>query len=241
VIFNLGMLDSDRNRYSEAEGRARQALEMRRKLGGDQTPTFASSLVELAEDRVFQGDPQSAVPMLRQALEIRQQKYSAGHPAVISAEVRLGEALMDEGEAVQAEPVLQQALASARTAPFPLLPWQMAEAESALGACLVALHRYSEGQILLRDSESVLRTIPKRRSGAWRFDGRPNNRRSDELVPRPRQFSTIGTSMDGAYIAHFGRRGDYATLEDRRLENAPIPWDVSQSQTSVPSRSMAKV
>ena len=161
MIFNLGMLDFDRNRYSEAEGRARQALEMRRKLGGDQTPTFASSLVELAEDRVFQGDPQSAVPMLRQALEIRQQKYSAGHPAVISAEVRLGEAPMDEGEAVQAEPVLQQALASARTAPFPLLPWQMAEAESALGACLVALHRYSEGQILLRDSKSVLRTHPE--------------------------------------------------------------------------------
>ena len=47
--------------------------------------------------------------------------------------------------------------------------------------------------------------------------------------------------MGGAYIGHFGRRGDYATLEDRRLENAPIPWDVSQSQTSVPSRSMAKV
>ena len=67
---------------------------------------------------------------------------------------------MDEGEAGQAEGVLRQALASARTAPFPLLAWQLAEAESALGACLVALHRYSEGQILLRNSEPGLRTHP---------------------------------------------------------------------------------
>ena len=151
MIFNLGMLDFDRNRYSEAEGRARQALKVRRKLGGDQTPTFASSLVELAEDRVFQGDPQSAVPMLRQALEIRQQKHSAGHPAVISAEVRLGEALMDEGEAVQAEPVLQQALASARTAPFPLLPWQMVEAGERLG------RMPGRSASLLRRTDSVKR------------------------------------------------------------------------------------
>ena len=160
VMSNLGMLDFDRNRYSEAESWARQALEMRRKLGGEQTPALASSLVELAEDRVFQGDPQSAVPMLHEALGIRQQKYSAGHPAVISAQVRLGEALTDEGEVVQAERVLRQAFASARTAPFPLLPWQMAETESALGACLIALHRYPEGQVLLRDSEPGLRTHP---------------------------------------------------------------------------------
>jgi hypothetical protein len=49
------------------------------------------------------------------------------HPDVISAEVRLGEALIAAGDSLSAESLLRDAIASAGSAPFPLLAWQTAD------------------------------------------------------------------------------------------------------------------
>jgi tetratricopeptide (TPR) repeat protein len=134
---------------------------MDHKLGGDENPQAASALTNLAEDRAFQSDPASAEPLLRQALAIRQKEWSSGHPGVIAAQVRLAEVLTAEGEAPEAEPILRQALASAQAAPFPLLPWQIAEVQSALGMCLLALNRPAEGEPLFKASQSVLQKDPR--------------------------------------------------------------------------------
>jgi hypothetical protein len=134
---------------------------MSRKLGGEQSPGFAFTTIELAEDRLFQGDPASAVPMLRDALAIRRKQYNPGNPAIISVMVKLGEALTAQGAAAEAEPVLRQAIQSAKAAPFPLLPWQTAEAENALGTCLVKLHHDTEGERLISSSQGALRTHPR--------------------------------------------------------------------------------
>ena len=161
VTGNIGLLRFDRGDYVGAESYARQALDMDHKLGGEESPQAASALIDLAEDRVFQGDPTSAEPLLRQALAIRKKEFSAGHPNVIAAEVRLGEVLTAEGKAVEAEPILREAFASARSAPFPLLPWQIAEAQSALGTCLLALHRAQEAEPLLKASATDLQKDPR--------------------------------------------------------------------------------
>jgi serine/threonine-protein kinase len=161
VLANLGLLQFDRGDYAGAERYARQALDMDRKLGGDQNPQAAAALIDLAEDRAFQGDPASAEPMLRQALAIRQKEFSPGHPNVIAAEVRLGEVLTADGKAAEAEPLLRTALTSAQSAPFPLLPWQIAEAQSALGVCLTALNRTSEAEPLLESSAADLQKDPR--------------------------------------------------------------------------------
>jgi hypothetical protein len=45
--------------------------------------------------------------------------------------------------------------------------------------------------------------------------------------------------MGGAYIAHFGRRGDYATLEDTHGKKRPCvrhPEDSSRSPVTAPHR-----
>jgi tetratricopeptide (TPR) repeat protein len=134
---------------------------MRRTLGGENTPGMASAFVDLAESQLFQGYPRNSLPLLRKALEIRRNRFAATHPALIAAEVRLGETLIAAGEEVQAEPVLREALASARAAPFPLLPWQVAEAESAMAACLTALGRDKEAEILARQSQIGLAAHPR--------------------------------------------------------------------------------
>ena len=161
VLDNLSRLEFDRGNYAAAQKFAEQSRDMLEKVQGGDSPTMADVLTELGEDRLFQNDARGAEPLLRRALEIRQRKYTPGHTEIIGAEVRLGEDLIAEHEAAKAEPVLRAALEAVRTAPFPLLPWQRAEAESALGACLRDLGRSAEAQKLLEGSNRNLRTHPR--------------------------------------------------------------------------------
>ncbi len=160
IVENIGVLEFDRGDYLAAESYARQALTMQAKLAGIQTPAYASALIELAEDRVFQRDTAGAEPLLRQALAVREQKFNVGNPAIIAAQVRLGEDLTLEDKLPEAEALLRQALASAKAEPFPLPPWKVAEAESALGACLLADGHREEGEELLHHSDQALLKNP---------------------------------------------------------------------------------
>jgi eukaryotic-like serine/threonine-protein kinase len=161
INLNFAMLDLDRGQYAEAEGLARQSLDRFRKLGGDDTLFVASAEIELAQDRISQGDPQSAETLLRHALKIRERTFPARHSAIIFVQTRLGEALIGEDEFAQAEPILRQAVASAQKPDFPLPVWQVAEPESALGACLAALGLRSEAEKLIEHSEAGLRKDPR--------------------------------------------------------------------------------
>jgi hypothetical protein len=136
-------------------------MELRRKLGGESTPAFAGSLIEVAEDRAYQGDPRGAEPLLREALDIRRKKLWPGHPAIVTAEVRLGEVLVAEHKTMEAEPLLREAVASAAREPFPLPAWQAAEARNAYGECLKSLGREREAEPLLTQSRAALESDPR--------------------------------------------------------------------------------
>jgi len=73
----------------------------------------------------------------------------------------LGECLYIESRDTEAEPFLRAALNSARASPFPLLPWQMAEVQSAVGAYLVVEGKRTEGEKLLRASLHGLKGHPQ--------------------------------------------------------------------------------
>jgi serine/threonine-protein kinase len=172
VFIDLGLVEFDENNYEAAETLARQAMETRRALGGERTPALASALTDVAEAELFQGFARNAERLLRPALEIRGSKFPSTHPAVIAAKVRLGEALIAEGEESEAEPLLREALASARSAQFQLLPWQVAEAESALAASWIALGRNKEALPLERSSQPALAAHPRpplRKQAAFRL------------------------------------------------------------------------
>ena len=162
VLLGFGELEFDARRYAAAEQYARQALSLSTKLGGADSPDVASALIDIAEDRVFQNDPLGGEPLLRRALRIQRKELSSGHPAIVATQVRLGEDLILEGKAAEAEPLLRQAMVAVKAEPFPLPPWQVAEAESALGACLTAEKPASvEGKELLLESEKALEKDPR--------------------------------------------------------------------------------
>jgi len=160
ILSNLGGLKLDQGDYREAERYDRQALEMRQKLAGMDSPLAASSLIDAAEALDLEGNPAGAEPPLRQALDIRTKKFSPGHIALIDVKVRLGEVLLDEQKTTQAESILREAAMAAHQSPFPLLPWQIAEAEIALGTCLAAEGKVQEGEKLIRQSEAPLHVDP---------------------------------------------------------------------------------
>lgn len=161
VLANLGEMKFDEGDYATAERYGRQALEIQQKLGGDEHPQTAAILIDIAEALAFQGHPESAEPLLRQAIAIREKKFSGSHMAVVSAQVRLGEVLVMTGKAEEAEAMLRKALTAARSQGFPILPWQLAEIEHALGLSLHALQQFPESEQLLLQSRAALRSQPR--------------------------------------------------------------------------------
>ena len=161
IKANLGFLQLDRGDYPGAELYSRQALDLRRKLGGDDNPDVASSLLDVGVERSFQGDLSGAETLLRQALEIRKKLVPPTHFRVIAAEVRLGEVLTAEGKLDEADSLLREAVKSAYNSPFPLVPWQVAEAESALGVSLARREQMEEARALIQKSNNALKTHPE--------------------------------------------------------------------------------
>jgi TolA-binding protein len=97
---------------------------------------------------------------LREALEIRRGAYSAGHPAVVLAQVWLGEALTASGKLNEAQQALEGAMQAARSAPFALAAWRIAEIQTALGMCLAAQGKSAEAKQMLESSEKGLKNDP---------------------------------------------------------------------------------
>jgi eukaryotic-like serine/threonine-protein kinase len=192
IMANIGLLRFDEHQYAQAEKYARQAMELRHKLGGDSTPAFANSLIEVGYDRATQGDAAGGETLLRQALEIRRKKLWPGHPAIITAEVRLGEILIAEGKTREAELLLGQAMSSAIHEPFPLPPWQIAEAKNAYGECLKHLGRGSEGDLLVAQSLPDLRFDPRPafRNGATEALIAANKKNAPASKPERERFKS---------------------------------------------------
>jgi hypothetical protein len=58
-------------------------------------------------------------------------------------------------------PLLSDAVKSAHSSPFALLPWQVAEADSAMGAYLQKRGKISQADSLLRNNEVAIRDYPQ--------------------------------------------------------------------------------
>jgi tetratricopeptide (TPR) repeat protein len=156
-IDNLGIILLD-------EGDWKQALDMSRKLGGEEHPEVARSLIEVALARELQGDAAGAEPLLNQGLEIREKLFSPGHTAIVEAETLLGETLIDERKLHLAEPILRQAVNSAATNPF---RWQVAVPEDALGVCLAQEGHIAAADKQLESSRAALESYPESAVRRW--------------------------------------------------------------------------
>ncbi len=161
ITANVGMLRADQRHYAQAEQLERRAMEMRRQLGGEESPDLASSQINLAIVLSMRHELPEAETLLRRALAIRTKELSTGHPATISTAVRLGEVLIDQGKFKEAEAVLREGIEELHAVQFPLMPWQSAEAEIALGEADARTGRTDEAERLLHDTAAHMRGYPQ--------------------------------------------------------------------------------
>jgi serine/threonine-protein kinase len=127
ILIYQSLLEMDRNNLPDAIRLATRAVSMQRKLGGSDNPQLATGLLTLGLADLLAGNPTAAESSFRAALAIRQRTYPQTHPELLLAQVRLAEALFAENHPDQASAIAQTALANAKAAPFPLLPWRVAE------------------------------------------------------------------------------------------------------------------
>jgi len=167
VLANFSLLELDRGEYAKAEDYAKQALEMTKHLNGDRTLEAAADLVDLGLACEFQSHTASAELRFRSAMEILKAILPPGYPAQVAVETRLGEALIAGGRAKLAEPILREAASTSFKPPFPLPPWQAAEAQSALAVCLERLGHQSEAQSLFHSSNALLSLEPDAALRRW--------------------------------------------------------------------------
>jgi eukaryotic-like serine/threonine-protein kinase len=158
VAVTLTGLGRVRLARGDATGAARlfeEAASRWRALLGDDTLGVAEALDGLARVRQAQGDPAAAAELFERAVAIRRKGLGVRHPHLADSLAGLG-AAWTSTDSARAEPPLAEALAIRRAA-YPDGHWEIAEAQSLLGACLRRRGRAAEAERLLQQGYDGLR------------------------------------------------------------------------------------
>lgn len=156
-LNNLAALLADWGDEKGAEALYREALDMRRALYHEPHSDVVRSCNNLAFLLKSGGDLKGAEPLYHEALTIAaaipELKHHPDRAVVLRNYASL---LSDTGRSATAEPLAREALGIFR-AGQPPSALRVADAESVLGGCLVALGRRAEAEPLLRGSWEVLK------------------------------------------------------------------------------------
>jgi len=105
-----------RAQYEDAETAFRQALEIKRQWFGEEGPSYATSLNNLAGLYYTQGRYEEAEPLHHQVMEIWRRALGEEHPDYATSLNNLAELLRTQGRYEEAEPLYREALETRRRA-----------------------------------------------------------------------------------------------------------------------------
>ncbi len=158
TMVNLSRVLRRKGDLDSAEALLRKALVLDRKLRGENHPYVAYDLTSLAGVLSEKRDFKEAEPLFREALAIYRSQ-PASDISIATTLYGLGSMLCDKENPAQAEPFLREALSIWRK----MLPeghLRIADAESALGKCLIQLKQWKEAEHHLLESYSILKRNP---------------------------------------------------------------------------------
>ena len=141
------------------EALLRESLEVNRRVFGAYGVEYAQSLNSLAIAVEWQGRLGEAQALFEEALRIARPQLGAVHPRVQSYIVNLARVRIARGNGAATESSLRVVL-SEREKLNPPGDWRIAQAQSLLGAALMAQKRYSEAEPLMIAAGSGLKAIP---------------------------------------------------------------------------------
>ncbi len=99
-----------KGRYAEAQTLLQKALEIRRRVLGEDHPATATSLNNVAYNFADQGKAAEAQTLLQKALEIRRRVLGEDHPDTAASYNNMAMNLNTQGKAAEAQTLLQKAL-----------------------------------------------------------------------------------------------------------------------------------
>jgi len=160
---NLGNLLNAKGDAVGAEALLRENLRVRRKVFGEAHTEYAMALPSLAGALEVQGRLADAKALLEQALQIVRPQLGGDHPRVIGVVVDLARVQILSGHGAATEDALRHAL-QVRERLYPASDWRVAQAQSLLGAALLAQARFAEAEPLMRAADQVLKPVPGRQA-----------------------------------------------------------------------------
>ena len=155
-LRNLGHLLFLKGDLEAARAPLLEALELRRAARGERSTAVASVLASLGRLAHARGRLDEAEALLVEALAIRRQRLGRFHLHVALTEKDLAAVYFDLDEDAVAEVLWQRAQRVIRTEKA-AGSWELADAESRLGARLVARGQREAGRVCLRESYETLR------------------------------------------------------------------------------------
>ncbi len=156
-LRSLGTLLFCKGDFEAAEAPLLRALTLREREYGPRSTRVAAVWSSLGRVLHARGRLDEAVEALERALGIRVTRLGSGHLHVALTRKDLASVYFDRGEDAVAEMLWGQALPVLR-AKKPADSWELADAESQLGARLAARGRFDEAEVCLRDSYEALKS-----------------------------------------------------------------------------------
>ncbi len=155
-LNNLAIVFHRQQNYAAAEPLYREALAIQRKTLGDKHPNNAGTLSSLAALLGSKGDFNGAEEAFREALEIDRETLGSDHPGLAMSLSNYADLLLKKGETERALELLQEALAMQQRA-LPKGDWMIADTQSKIGACRLALKSYAQAEPLLLEGYAVIK------------------------------------------------------------------------------------
>ncbi|MEM7583590.1 MAG: serine/threonine-protein kinase [Acidobacteriota bacterium] len=153
LLNNLGLAQMGQGHYEAAQETFEEALALRRTAHGAEHPLVARSLHNLASVLRESGRPGAALEPLNEALGILEAKVGRDHPETANVVNTLALVYRELGDLVAAEPLYRRSLAAAEAnqgEATRLVPGLIN-----LGALLVELGSFSEGQALVQQAHEI--------------------------------------------------------------------------------------
>ena len=153
-LNNVAYVLNDQRKYGEAEVLYREALEMQRKLLGEDHPDVALALNNLAFVSYGKGDLDASISMSKESLEMYQRTVGNEHPLVARGMSNLASWEMEKNNFASAELLLRQAL-DLRQNLLGLEHAEVAKSKTMLAILLIETDRFDEALPLAMQARSI--------------------------------------------------------------------------------------
>jgi tetratricopeptide (TPR) repeat protein len=153
-LIILGSMYLALHKFAESEELLTRAVELRRKLYGEDHASYASALFTLSDVTSSIHGPEVAVPMYRQVLDIQQRRLVPGHYYIARTRHRLGQCLVRLKQWDEAEQLLRQAITEFNDKPKSLAVRGLF-ARRTLADCLIRQEKFEQAEIEVLDALQI--------------------------------------------------------------------------------------